>query len=126
MRKSKFSLVAILLISLGATITFTSCQEKEDPQVVVAAKIDNTRQMRAFEEALKSLNSKTNIEANKKGRMSSEKVFQNTLIDEAKELIYTTGVTSQQLTDKFGIDDAAIISEALKIHAKNANGNLNN
>ncbi len=126
MRKSKISLVAMLLVSLGATITFTSCQEKEDAQVVVAAKIDNTRQMRAFEEALKSLNNTMNIAANKKGRISSEKVFQNTLIDEAKELIYTTGITPQQLLAKYGSDDAAIISEALQIHAKNANGNLNN
>lgn len=125
MRKSKLSLVAILLISLGSTISITSCQDREDVQVVVA-KIDNTSQMKAFEGALKSLNSPTNIEANKKGRMSSEKVFQNTLIDEAKELIYTTGITPQQLLVKYGSDDAAIISEALQIHAKNANGNLNN
>ncbi len=125
MRKSKLFFITMMLFSLSATISITSCQDKEEAQVVVA-KVDNTRQMRAFEEALKSLNSSINIDANKKGRLSSEKAFQNTMIDAAKELVYTTGITPLQLAAKYGNDDAAIISEALLIHAKNANGNLNN
>lgn len=125
MKKNKFSwpFIAMAVLIFGVSGLFTSCQDKDEVKSEIAK--DNSSQMKAFENALKSLSSKENLEAQRSGRMSAELVFQNTLITEAKALIYTTGISEQELNAKYGGNNQAIIAEALKIHAKNANGKLN-
>ena len=125
MKTSKFKASSIAIASLlFCSVSFiTSCEDND--QTADIAEKNNTKQLDEFEYALKSLNSAANIESNKMGKSEADQAFQGSLIEASRQLIYSTGITEEQLNAKYGSNNTAIISLALKIHTEKTQGILN-
>lgn len=115
----------ILAILIGGASTFTSCQndEVDGENSTKNQLIANQEKMEAFEGALKDLQSKSNRKAMKGNERDRQEAIKFTLYKASKELIYSTGMSEKELNEKFQTE-TEVISFALKIQAKNANGNL--
>jgi len=118
-------MVLILAICMGGSFTFTSCQ---NDQVDVENSTTNQliakpEKMEAFEDALRGLQSKSNREAMRGSENDRQEAIELTLYKAAKDLIYSTGMSEKELNERFQTE-TDVISFALQIQAKNANGNL--
>lgn len=128
MKKLQFrtAIFALAFMAVGATTSLNSCQSAESiPEAEAKAdKKPGAEQMKSFEIALQNLNSKSNREAKASGEAKGREAVQQNLIQESKDLIYSTGLSENDLLALCGNDNAKIISMALQIHAENANGKL--
>lgn len=128
MKKLQFrtAILAFALMVAGATTLLNSCQSTENiPETEAQAeKKAGMEEMKSFEIALKNLNSKGNRDAKAVGYVAGTQAVKKNLIQESKDLIYSTGLTENELLVQCGNDDEKIISMALQIHDENANGKL--
>jgi len=128
MKKLQFrtAILAFALMATGAATSMISCQSTENipEKEAQAGQKAGSEEMKSFEIALKNLNSKVNRDARATGDVAGTKAVNKNLIQESKDLIYSTGLTENELLVKCGNDEDKIISMALQIHAENANGKL--
>lgn len=118
---------ALAMAVFSATTVLVSCQATESAAAeteAAAAKAPGAAEMKSFEIALQNLNSPSNRAAKTASDSEGEKAVKETLLQESKDLIYSTGVTENDLLVRFGNDENKIISLALQIHAENAKGKL--
>lgn len=121
--KTSTSLLLAVFFAVGTSVMLTSCQATESATETVAKKETSpgAQEMKSFEIALQNLNSKANREARASNKKAS---IQDSLLEDSKNLIYSTGISEDELLAKCGNDGDKIISLALQIHSENANGKL--
>lgn len=118
-------IILVLALSFGGSITLISCQNSEtDVETAVENRlIAKPTEMQSFENALKNLQSKSNLRAMNGSDQDRKEAINLTLYKASKDLIYSTGMTEQELKQRCETE-TDVISLALQIQAKNSNGNL--
>ena len=117
----KLSLLAMTGMLMGGTVMFTSC-EKEESVVYAEDAADVSLELKAFKEAiLVSAKLPHDFSLSKEESVSRNVSL---LIDEARALIYATGVSQAELS-KLCSNDADVVKYAMDIYLKESQKQFN-